>query len=497
MTIKNARKIGFWMSLAMLVGSVIGIGIFFKNESVKITTGANSTAWLLAWIVGGLLSLSAAISFSEIGSMKTGKVSGLPGWAEKIAGKKFGYFTRFNFVFIYYGLFIPAFGYYISFAFFDFLISTGGISSHPDVWVHTIVAIFLIIIPIVIRIISVYISGIIQIVTTGLKILPLIIAIIVGIALANTHNLEGGENAFTNGTAFDFSKLIAALPAVLFAYDAFLNSSQLTNKTKGGQKTVSKVIIVGMLFIITLYSLVTISSILHSQGKIEGIIADSLPTSSKTAVSIFVSLFIFVSAYGVHNGFVTSSITLFEEAVERPTFFGAKKLISKFGKTKASWILAAIIYTFWMLVITIPSLIMNKDFLIDEFTNFPTLLFFGVYGLTILFYTLKRDKFFDTKKVSKRLFQFASWSAVIGIFFIMGWQIFYTQTLDLWQNPNVYIDEVGWAQKIKIGEQLFNKTHLFLINASFWTIFLLLPVINSRLMKKYEKIDPVHLPIEQ
>ena len=495
MSIKKAKKIGFWISLAMLVGSVIGIGIFFKNNSVMSKVDSNPTGWLLAWIFGGLLSLSAAISFSEIGSMKTKEVSGLPGWAERVAGKKFGYFTRFNFVFIYYGLFIPAFGYYISFALFDFLQTTGAIDSHPDIWVHTIVAIFLIIIPIVIRIISIYVTGIIQIVTTGLKIIPLIIAIIVGIALANTHN-DGGTNAFNNGTSFDFSKLIAALPAVLFAYDAFLNSSQLTNKTKGGQKTVSKVIIIGMLFIITIYSLVAVSSILHSQGTIKGILSDSLPASSKKALSIFVTLFIFVSAYGVHNGFVASSITLFEEAIKQPTFFGSKKLISKFGETKAGWILAGIIYSFWMLVITIPSLILNKDFLIDEFTNFPTLLFFGVYALTIFFYLLKRDNFADTKKVSNKLFKITSWTAVIGIFFIMGWQVFYTQTLDLWQNPNVFIDGIGWAQIIGKGEKIFNNTHLFIINVLFWTVFLFLPFINSWLMKKFENTDPINLSIK-
>ncbi|CRH25457.1 Uncharacterised protein [Chlamydia trachomatis] len=38
MTLKNARKLGFFAALAMLVGSVVGVGIFFKNNSIQKVT---------------------------------------------------------------------------------------------------------------------------------------------------------------------------------------------------------------------------------------------------------------------------------------------------------------------------------------------------------------------------------------------------------------------------------------------------------------------------
>jgi amino acid transporter len=74
----------------------------------------------------------------------------------------------------------------------------------------------------------------------------------------------------------------------LFAYDAFLNASQLSEKTKGGTKTVSKVVLIGMIFITVIYSLVALASILHSQGTVEGLLKDSLSKSSAKILGIFV-----------------------------------------------------------------------------------------------------------------------------------------------------------------------------------------------------------------
>jgi hypothetical protein len=48
---------------------------------------------------------------------------------------------------------------------------------------------------------------------------------------------------------------------------------------------------------------------------------------------------------------------------------------------------------------------MDSDKIIDGYTNYPTLFFFGVYGIVILFYTLKRDKFEEVTKISNILYK--------------------------------------------------------------------------------------------
>ncbi|UWV77132.1 hypothetical protein [Mycoplasmopsis cynos] len=50
----------------MIIGSVVGIGIFFKNTSISNAVSGDGLSWLIAWILGGIISISAAISFAEI-----------------------------------------------------------------------------------------------------------------------------------------------------------------------------------------------------------------------------------------------------------------------------------------------------------------------------------------------------------------------------------------------------------------------------------------------
>jgi hypothetical protein len=41
MTIKRVRKFGFFVSIAMLLGIVVGVGIFFKNNSIARAVNHN------------------------------------------------------------------------------------------------------------------------------------------------------------------------------------------------------------------------------------------------------------------------------------------------------------------------------------------------------------------------------------------------------------------------------------------------------------------------
>ena len=63
---KLKRKYGLPTAIAMVVGIVIGSGIFFKADDVlKLTNGKLSLS-ILAWAVGGLIMLISAYTFSLV-----------------------------------------------------------------------------------------------------------------------------------------------------------------------------------------------------------------------------------------------------------------------------------------------------------------------------------------------------------------------------------------------------------------------------------------------
>ena len=67
------KQIGFWAAASILIGSVIGSGVFMKPASMAAQLG--SPIWLtLVWVIAGLFSLFGVLIFAELGGMlpKTG-----------------------------------------------------------------------------------------------------------------------------------------------------------------------------------------------------------------------------------------------------------------------------------------------------------------------------------------------------------------------------------------------------------------------------------------
>ncbi|CAM9137222.1 APC family permease [Mycoplasma marinum] len=470
MKIKNAKKIGFFAALTMLIGTVVGIGIFFKNGSISRATNGEGITWLMAWIIGGIIAGATAISFSEIGTLKTkSKSIGLPGWSEDIVGEKFGKFVRFNYAFFYIAGLTAILGIFGSEMLLQPIIASGAIKQIP-IYGHLIIGLLITVIMIAINYISIKTSGIIQQITTILKFIPLILAVILGIVLPTTNHM-GGSNAFLNNS-FTFKGLIVALPAILFAYDAFMIVASLTNKVEKGEKKVPIIIVLGMSSIIILYTLIALSSILHNSGSIQGLINNVLPKSSADAMTTTIYTFILISTLGVINGLTAGMIVVFKNEVENDTFVGTKKLKEKIGKEKTTILYIAISCLFWILITGIPSAIIGQDYLYDGFSNFPTLFFFGINSIIITFYLFKRKKF-NNKKINNIMFFSSAIIAVTGTAIAIIYLLIGHYIIDVAKTPHA---NSSWGLFASTKPASFlTEIAIFLTMLS---IFLITPAIN-------------------
>src|SRR6202012_1669263 len=61
------RALGSWAAAAIVVGTMIGTGIFLKPAEMA-AEGKSTAVVFAAWIVGGLLSLFGALSYAELGA---------------------------------------------------------------------------------------------------------------------------------------------------------------------------------------------------------------------------------------------------------------------------------------------------------------------------------------------------------------------------------------------------------------------------------------------
>jgi len=64
-----ARDLGLWHAGALVVGTIIGSGIFLVPSEMMQAVGSARLVYL-AWLVGGLLSFFGALTYAELGAMK-------------------------------------------------------------------------------------------------------------------------------------------------------------------------------------------------------------------------------------------------------------------------------------------------------------------------------------------------------------------------------------------------------------------------------------------
>src|SRR5205823_4777155 len=59
------RDLGLWSAAAIVVGTVIGSGVFLVASDMVLAVGSVSMVFIV-WVVGGLLSLFGALTYAEL-----------------------------------------------------------------------------------------------------------------------------------------------------------------------------------------------------------------------------------------------------------------------------------------------------------------------------------------------------------------------------------------------------------------------------------------------
>ena len=73
---KLKKRYGLAMAIAMVVGIVIGSGVFFKAEKILVATKGDLKLGILSWVLGGIIMIVCAYAFAILGT-KYEKKNGL------------------------------------------------------------------------------------------------------------------------------------------------------------------------------------------------------------------------------------------------------------------------------------------------------------------------------------------------------------------------------------------------------------------------------------
>jgi APA family basic amino acid/polyamine antiporter len=252
-----ARDLGVSHASAIVVGTIIGSGIFLVPSQMMMAVGSAKLVFL-AWLVGGVLSFFGALTYAELGAMKPqaggeyvyvrdayGPLGGfLYAWTTLLISKPASIATiTAGFVLIL-GTF-PAFGFF-----------SHPILTHPvAITCGQLAAIAAAVFISFLNYIGVKKAGEFQLVFTILK-----IAIITGIGLS-CFAYRGGAGWQNFATEFIGAKggiagFMAALVAALWAYDGWNDLNQVAGEIRDPERNIPIALIAGVAMVGALYVLV-------------------------------------------------------------------------------------------------------------------------------------------------------------------------------------------------------------------------------------------------
>ena len=95
------KQYGLLMAICMVVGTVVGSGVFFKAQAILQKTNGDMPMGILAWIIGGLIMIICILAFAAM-AQKYEKVNGVVDYAEVALGDKYAYYVGWFLTCIYY-----------------------------------------------------------------------------------------------------------------------------------------------------------------------------------------------------------------------------------------------------------------------------------------------------------------------------------------------------------------------------------------------------------
>ena len=311
------RNLGWATATSIVVGCVIGAGVFFKPYAIYQATGGAPGMGMLAWVVGGLMSIFGALTFAEV-AILIPKTGGMVTYLSEVFDERLGFLAGWMQVVIFYPAFLAGYGVKVGSELAEWV---GAQLSLP-------IAIVVICALVAINARGSRSAGGMQVVATICKLVPLVLLIVFGFLRG-----EGGHPILTPLVGPDKAAagvFGSTLLAVLFAFEGWTNVGTIAGEMRNPARDLPLAIVGGVSIIMAVYLAINVAYLWV-------IPADQLMNLESPAAAVATVIFgeaggtlikvgIIISVIGAGNGFLMSGSRVAYQLAEQGTLPGSGKL---------------------------------------------------------------------------------------------------------------------------------------------------------------------------
>ena len=311
------KQYGLLMAICMVVGTVVGSGVFFKAQAILQKTNGDMPMGIIAWIIGGVVMICCVLAFCVM-AQQYEKVNGLVDYAEATIGSKYAYMMGWFSTTIYTPAMTSVLAWLTARYFLTFLVSVNPnlqLAGDPVTGTETfLLAGFILIVVFAINTLSSKLAGKLQISATFIKLIPLLLMAVVGTIYGLTHNIAGEPTTilasnFATGTG-NFQPLFGAVVATAFAYEGWILATSINSEIKDSKKNLPIALVLGGIIIIAIYLFyyIGIAGGAPVQTLIDEGTAPAFTAVFGNVLGNVLNLFVAVSCLGTLNGLLIGTI---------------------------------------------------------------------------------------------------------------------------------------------------------------------------------------------
>ena len=335
------RTLGFRDLILIVIGTVIGSGIFLVPSTVLRQTGGNVNLALLVWLVAGILSLLGALTYGEMGAAKP-DAGGLYVYIRDAFGP------------------LPAFLYgWTAF----FVISSGSVATLAVAFtaylqqfvpltpvVAKIIAVLMIVVVMAVNVRGARQGADVQNVTTFIKAGAIIVMSIVLIAFGGGGNGAAGAVPAADAAPASGSLIAGlglAMVGVLWAYEGWQYATFSAGETINPQRTFPRAIVAGTAVLVAIYLLANFAYVaaLGPAGVMgsDRVAADAMSAALGPAAGKIIAGVILISMFSAANGITLTAPRLyFSMARDRVFFAKLAEVHPRFGTPALSIVVSSV-----------------------------------------------------------------------------------------------------------------------------------------------------------
>ncbi len=375
------KKYTLFTAISMVVGIVIGSGIFFKTDEILSYSSGNLTIVVFAFLFVALGVLFGALVLSNY-AQETAQEGGIIKYAEKYVNKTFAQFFGWFMVTIYTPSILAILAYVAGIYFCNIL----GLSSSA-VWITSI---FLFLCAVVSNYLSRSFGGYVQVISMVIKLIPIII-----IPFAAIFISQDASQASTLPSSS--LNLFGLLLAIAFSFDGWYIATAIAHEVKDTRKNMPRALILGILITTIAYIMYTIGmqQLLGTDTIIN--LGDEYVNQASTLIfgnPKIMTIFIFISVYGGLNGMTLASFRIPTSLVHNKLIknvFNVGEINPKTQLSISSVILMVILFFVYMTINYFSTIETNffYGFAIDALPIIMIYIFNGILILSIIPHALK------------------------------------------------------------------------------------------------------------